>query len=391
MQSKKEYLVVVRNRYAACVSRQNKSAIIDEVVTNLHIERKSAIRLLNTKPLVRRKTLKSRKVIYSDDLIRPLKTIWEVAGKPCSKRLQPQLKDLIAQLLSFNELTLYGNQQNLLETMSSYSIDRLLSGERVIYEGRGVSGTKTSPLLKTLIPVRTNFTETETQEPGHIEMDCVLHCGESLSGIYAETLNMLDIATHWNEKRIFLKKTKGKIVGGVHDLKRQFPFPVLSIDFDNGFEFVNWILYGYCKREGIAFTRSRSYHKNDQARIEGKNYQSVRKVAGYERISDERIVTLLDDIYQNEHRLLTNFFYTTLKLKNKKKINGKTRKSYEKAKTPYQRCLESDTITDEVKLQLQKQYQNLNPAELQRQLQKKLQNVYRLMRSVTKINLAMTE
>jgi hypothetical protein len=68
---------------------------------------------------------------------------------------------------------------------------------------------------------------------------------------------------------------------------------------------------------------------------------------------------MIDDIYQNEHRLLTNFFYTTLKLKEKVRINGKVRKVYEEAKTPYQRLMESDRISKEVKNKLRATYSSL--------------------------------
>jgi hypothetical protein len=390
-QSKKEYLATVRARYKSCRSRIDKSRIISEIETNLGILRKSAIRLLNQKPLVRRKTLKSRKEIYGYDLIKPLKLIWEVVGYPCSKRLKPQIKDTIRKLKEFNEIKLYGKQEVLLTSMSTFTIDRLLEAERDI-SGKeyGLSGTKRSPLLKTLIPVRTNFNEKETKEPGHVEMDCVLHCGESLSGQYAETLNVLDIYSHWNEKKIFLNKTKAKIVGAFHEMRtKQFPFNTISADFDNGFEFVNWILKGYCDRNNISYTRSRSYHKNDQAHIEGKNYQSVRRVTGYERITDPRLVEMIDDLYQNEHRLLTNYFYTTLKLKEKVRINGKVKKIYEEAKTPYQRLMESDKISKEVKDKLKEEYERLNPAALQRSLKRKLDKIQDY-RSVTIFNLAMT-
>jgi hypothetical protein len=88
--------------------------------------------------------------------------------------------------------------------MSTFNIDKLLEGERSIFKKEyALSGTKRSPLLKTLIPIRTNFNRKEIKEPGHVEMDCVLHCGESLSGQYAQTLNVLDIYSHWNEKRYF--------------------------------------------------------------------------------------------------------------------------------------------------------------------------------------------
>ncbi|PJB89743.1 transposase, partial [Candidatus Roizmanbacteria bacterium CG_4_9_14_0_8_um_filter_34_12] len=97
-------------------------------------------------------------------------------------------------LKEFDEIRLYGKQEELLRQIKFSTIDKLLEEKRDISKKEyGLSGTKRSPLLKTLIPVRTNFNKEETQEPGHVEMDCVLRCGESLSGQYAETLNVLDI------------------------------------------------------------------------------------------------------------------------------------------------------------------------------------------------------
>ena len=384
-QTKREYLAVIRQRYQESKTRKEKSAVISEVVTNLKVVRKSAIRLLNRVPLTRR-TRRKHKEKYGFDLIKPLKEIWTVAGKPCSKRFKPQIGDLIGRLKEFNEIRFYGNQEELIRQMSTFTIDRLLEAERDLSRKEyGLSGTKRSPLLKTLIPIRTEFGD--VKNPGHIEMDCVLHCGESLLGQYAETLNLLDIHTHWNEKKIFFNKTKVKVIGALHILREQFPFPVKSVDFDNGFEFVNWVLYGYCKKENISFTRSRSYHKNDQAHIEGKNYQSVRKVTGYERIADPVLIDMIDDLYQNEHRFLTNYFYTTMKLKKKIKKGGKSVKVYEEAKTPYRRMMESANISKEVKDKLTKEYLSLNPAKLQRSLLEKLMKI-KDYNSVTLLNLA---
>jgi hypothetical protein len=379
--AKQEYIVQVKKRYKQAINREEKGALINEVMVNLDIHRKSAIRTLKRKTKRYITPSPGKQRIYGDDLILPLSLLWKVGGCPCSKRLEPQIGELLDKLKEFHEITLYGKQEALLRKMKSSTIDKLLEGEKDISKKEyGLSGTKKSPLLKTLIPVRTYFSSAEYQEPGHIEMDCVLHCGESLIGTYAETLNLIDIASHWNEKKIFLKKTKAKIVGAIHMLRRQFPVPILSIDFDNGVEFVNWLLHTYCKKEGVTFTRCRSYHKNDQAHIEGKNYQSVRRVTGYDRITEERIVEVIDDMYQNEHRLLTNFFYTTLKLKEKKREEGKITKKHERAQTPYQRLLLSDKISQETKDKLKQQYAQLNPAELQRKLQKKLHNIQLLMK-----------
>jgi len=293
-QTKAGYLDAVRIRYKQAIGRAEKKVIISEVVANLQIHRKSAIRTLKRRKKRCITTPRGKQRMYKDDLIMPLTAIWKAGGSPCSKRLEPQIGELLDKLKQFDEIRLYGRQEELLRTMKTSTIDRLLEGERDISKKEyGISGTRKSPLLKSLIPVRTHFTDVEYTEPGHGEMDCVLHCGMSLLGIYAETLNILDIATHWNEKKIFLKKTNKKIVGSFHILKKQFPFPLLSIDFDNGFEFVNWLLKHYCEKQNLDYTRSRSYHKNDQAHIEGKNYHSVRKVVGYDRIDDEHVVNLL--------------------------------------------------------------------------------------------------
>lgn len=152
---------------------------------------------------------------------------------------------------------------------------------------------------------------------------------------------------------------------------------------------MNWELHGYCKREQIDFTRSRSYHKNDQAHIEGKNYQSIRKVIGYDRFSDPALIAMIDDMYQHEHRLLTNYFYTTLKISKKQRHGSKVIKVYEKAKTPYQRVMESAKISQETKDRLTKEYLSLNPAQLQRSLQEKLRKI-KNYRSVTVTSLATT-
>jgi hypothetical protein len=356
--------------------------MINEVVANLKITRKSAIRAINRKPRNYTTLRRGKQEKYTYDLIKPLTFIWKISGYACSKKLVPEIRTLLDKLIKFNEIDLSERQERLLRQIKASSVDKLLEGHKDISQKEyGISGTKKSPLLKTLIPVRTSFTQEEHALPGNVELDCVLHCGSSLSGQYAETLNALDIATHWNEKKIFLNKTKEKVLGIFHGMQtKQFPFSIKSVDFDNGTEFVNWKMYEYCQRKEIAFTRCRSYHKNDQAHIEGKNYHSVRKLVGYDRITDNHLIEMIDDVYQNEHRLLTNFFYSTLKLKEKHREGGKVTKRYEQATTPYARVLQSDLISQEVKDKLKAQYDSLNPAQLQRSMEKKLSKIYTHMR-----------
>lgn len=376
--SKMDYLEEVKQRYFVCKSRKGRSDIIDEVALNLKFNRKSVIRALNRKkkyPTRNKACSPGRRVVYHDNLIKNLEIVWNASGRPCAKRLVPQIGEMIIKLKKFEEIIIEPRDEVLLTSASHYTINRLLDNIRVAQgEQYGLGGTKTSPLLKTLVLVRTQFTNVEKSTPGHLELDCVLHCGDSLSGEYAETLNCIDVATHWNEKSVFMNKCARKIVSLTDMLIKQYPYQILSVDFDNGYEFLNWKMHEYCTRKKMGFTRGRSYHKNDQAHIESKNNHSVRKVIGYARISSPQIVDLIEDLYQNEIRVLTNFFYTTMKLRNKEKDmrTGKSTKSYEVAKTPYKRVLESDKIPEEIKVKLQLEYERLNPVQLHDNLAMKL-------------------
>ncbi len=387
MSTKKEYIQTVRERYKKAKSRKEKSSIISEVVANLKRERKYVIKVLNGRYYRKRRRVTKRPEVYTYKLSKSLKQIWIVGGQRCSKNLKPQIPELIKKLKQFDEIVLYGNDEELLCKMGTSTIDRLLNLVKKKSKLRGLSGTKRSPLLKTLIPIRTSFDD--IHEAGHVEQDCVLHCGDSVSGSYAETLNTLDIHTHWNEQTAFLKKTKKKVIAAFHEQRKRFPFPIKSTDFDNGFEFVNWSMHGYCKRENIDFTRSRSYRKNDQAHIEGKNYESIRQVIGYDRIEEQPIVDLINEIYSNEFRLLNNFFYAIRKLESKQKDSGKITKKYGEAQTPYKRVLSDPTVSLKVKSELINQYKTLNPAELNRNLSIKLAKLNKMI-SVSQINQAST-
>jgi hypothetical protein len=61
----------------------------------------------------------------------------------------------------------------------------------------------------------------------------------------------------------------------------------------------------------------------------------------------------------------------------KEKINSKYKKQYEKAKTPYERVLDSDQVDNEVKMELAILHQILNPFELKKEIEKKLKHLFR--------------
>ena len=69
-----------------------------------------------------------------------------------------------------------------------------------------------------------------------------------------------------------------------------------------------------------------------------------------------------------ELRLYTNFFQPVMKLLSKERHGAKVKKTYDAARTPYQRLLDSSALSKQAKQQLRAQYAGLNPAGLKRNI-----------------------
>jgi len=72
----------------------------------------------------------------------------------------------------------------------------------------------------------------------------------------------------WTEVMALRRRTQEAVCTAIDTMRRRLPFDLLGIDSDNGSEFINDLLYRYCLKEKITFTRSRLYKKNDQAHVE---------------------------------------------------------------------------------------------------------------------------
>ena len=115
---------------------------------------------------------------------------------------------------------------------------------------------------------------------------------------YIQTLTATDIFTGWTETEAVKNKARIWVFQGLKNHRSRFPFPILGIDSDNGGEFINHHLYEYCISANITFTRSsRSYRKNDNCYVEQKNYSVVRKMVGYRRYDTEEEQKILNRLY----------------------------------------------------------------------------------------------
>jgi len=101
-------------------------------------------------------------------------------------------------------------------------------------------------------------------------------------------------------------------------------------------EFLNWHLERYLqhRKRSIQFTRSRPYHKNDNAHIENKNWTQVRQYLGYQRFDNPEVTALLNELYTSEWRWFMNAFIPSVKLIEKKRVGSKIIKKYDKPQKP---------------------------------------------------------
>jgi hypothetical protein len=292
----------------------------------------------------------------------------------CSKRL----KVMIALWLPHYETELSDEVKHQLGTISAATIDRLLAPLRRRYTKRGLATTRPGSLIKKQIPIKTN--QWDERVPGFLEADTVAHCGTSVAGMFVYTLNMVDIATGWTEQRALWGKGEGGVLSAMESIEQVLPFRIRGFDCDNGSEFLNWPLLKYFvhRKQPVQYTRSREYHKNDNAHVEGKNWTIVRQYLGYDRFDDPRIAPALNELYTQQWPLLMNFFFPSVKLVAKHRIKSKIIKLHDAPQTPLQRVLRSPYVSPQTKRLLKELYLQLNPFQLQREVGKKITRILRL-------------
>lgn len=257
--------------------------------------------------------------------------------------------------------------------ISRSTVDRILSSEKE-KAGKSISTTNPGNLFKHQIQVRT-FADWDDVTPGFLEADLVAHCGGNTNGSFLNTLTLTDITTGWTECLPLLRKSAGDVIIGLKLSQELLPFPLLGIDTDNGSEFINHELMGFCEENKITFTRSRAYRKNDQAHVEEKNGSIVRRIIGYDRFEGRAAWEALSEMYR-VLRVCVNFFQPSLKLLSKERTGAKVSKKYDTAKTPHQRVVTVETVDEKIKDALNEQYERLDPVALLKRLEKLQSNLF---------------
>lgn len=342
-------------------SRDQRREILNEVVDLTGYSVKHAIKLLNHGFPPSSGQRRGRRSAYDDEVKCALIKLWEVSDYLCSKRLVPFLGELLDSLQRHGHLWLPDHVRSQLLSMSASTADRLLAPERS-RKPRGLGTTRPVRDLRRRIPVRTH-NGPERTVPGYFECDLVAHCGRSVRGSFLYTLVMTDLYTGWTDFEPIEDRSAQCVVWAVDLIRKRLPMPVLGLDTDNGAEFINETVVGYCLMHGILFERSRPYKKNDQAHVEQKNGSVVRRSVGYDRYSGPCALEALREVY-DVLRVHLNYFQPSMKLAQKSRRGDKASRKHEVAQTPLRRVLADNTLDADRKRRLTAEFAELDPVVL---------------------------
>jgi hypothetical protein len=360
-QAKSELVRALGQRYRQS-SKMEKTHILDQFIAVSGYHRKHAIRLLTDSNGDRNNSCEMRRSrrIYNEAVKEALIVLWEAADRICGKRLKAILPSLVDAMERHGYLNLDPELRNQLLKVSAATIDRLLSPIRNPSQSR--RKRRRSTKVGNQVPVRT-FADWDGPNPGYLEIDFVVHGGRFMAGSFLHTLVSTDVSSGWTEFIPLLAREQSLVVEGLDVFFQQIPFPILGIDSDNDSAFINDTLLAFCQKHHIEFTRSRAYHKNDQAWVEQKNGAVIRRMVGYERFSGVVACQALAHLYQAA-RLYVNYFQPSFKLRNKTRDGFKVKRTYEPPATPCDRLLKHPAVDDQIKEKLQLQRTLLDPVKL---------------------------
>lgn len=382
MHTKKELFGIKLTRYLKA-SKEEKSALLDDVEQDTGMHRKAIIRafkrLQNRDPWKIPSRKRGPGVKYGSDVVNVLREVWTALSFLCAERLHPITAEYVRILTRDGMWKHSDSVTALLLQMSVGTMKRKIAEFQKLRRRDRNTTTKPGP-LKELVPIRRG--PWEDPLPGFGELDTVVHCGASLSGLMAYTVHYCDVATTWNLFGAQLGKGKVETLETIRRMETRLPFPLLGLDPDNGSEFLNWHLKDWCDQRGIELTRSRPDRKNDNALIEQKHYPTIRNFLGYRRIDTREQVTVLETLYAETLERYVNFFQPSVKCLKKERINSRYRRVYDTAQTPYRRVLEHKNIEPHMKDVLRAEYETLNPLKLKRELDRLVTKIFTLKKAL---------
>jgi hypothetical protein len=379
METKHEVIADILEEYLKA-SHKEKTKILDRVQKTVKMHRKAIIRRLRTLQLRNKAYVvdgRGRPVYYTSDVIAGLKDIWDASNGLCGELLHPIIPEYIDIFTRDKMWNHTDEATGKLRAISETTVKRMVgSFEHTKRKGQGFSSTSPSA-IKTIIPISVG--EWKDVDPGVEQVDTVAHCGSSLKGDFVYTLNATDVPTLWNTLHAQWNKGQTATRESEEYVRMHLPFVWLRRHTDTGNEFITHEAKAWGDRHSIALTRSRPYKKNDNMVVEERNGHIVRKYVGYLRLDARETVLALNDLYVILNTY-TNHFIASRKTLTTIRVGATYKKTYEKAKTPYQRVQNHPKVSGKIKEKLRLEHEQLNPAILLQKIEKLRTKLYDIQR-----------
>ena len=361
-------------------SKERKGEILDSVCEVAGLHRKAAIRKFRRLQMKDRHIhdQRGRRTYYTPDVDAALKDVWDATNELCGELLHGSINEYVRILRRDGDWRHSDDATGKLLAMGKRTVRRRCETfEKERGARKGLSSTKPSA-LKSIIPIFKG--PWHDLPPGNGQLDTIAHCGTTLLGDMAYSLNYIDAAIYWIVLCAQWNRGQEATIESLKRIKNRLPFPFLMGHPDTGSESINWLCKEWFEKEKISITRSEPGKKNDNMYVEERNGHVVRKYLGYERIDAHECVALMNQLYE-KLALYLNHFIPVRRTLEKKRVGAKYVRTYEKiAKTPYQRLMEHSSISDATKQKVQREHETLNPLHLKREIDAMIANIMRVNR-----------
>src|SRR5438309_6936904 len=363
---RRKYVTLMYPRYRKA-KRKERSQLLSEMEQVSKLHRKHLIRLLNGESLDRKKRSTPRSRSYGLEVERVVLRVWESLDYICAERLTPSLVHMAQHLAGFGSVVLTTEVESELATISCATVQRMLRKNRARKARLPRPGPHRANQVTKGVPM--GRIPWNTPDPGHFETDLVHHGGESASGEYGDTLQLIDVATGWSERVMLLGRGQLAMERAFSQVLERLPFAVKELHPDNGTEFFNYHLVRFWKERvsGVTLSRSRPYQKNDNRHVEQKNDTLVRHYFGELRLDTAEQIAAGKALYERMW-LYYNLFQPVMHLREKIVEGDKVRRKWDEAQTPYQRLLVTGVLSQEQQERLHALYEQTNPLRLREEI-----------------------
>ena len=380
--STKEYILRKRDDYLGETQR-GKHRMLDEICKTVGLTRKYVIKLLSGNIAYRER--KGRGKTYTGESLAVLKAVWIEAGCPCLPYFKAQIGMWLEEYAT-HVAVIEDGVRNLLLKMSDRTMSRALSGEARVKPGWSKvnkrSGRNKTNEIKNLVPCESGEKVMAWKvPPGDVQVDTFALGGGNPADNFFWILNCTDRKTQWEElSPTWNRGQHTTLVALRHNMER-YPFSFTSMHSDNGGEILNHHVMAFLgKMEHAPFVwRSRPRKSNDNAHVEEKNGSSGRQLFGEIRLDCPELEKDLVELCEMWSDFRNFFCPCKMLISKTKRIDGKGNKCvYDKPKTPYQRLLEENVLSDEERAALEKRKAKLCGIDLLAKIKRKLARIKRI-------------